>query len=385
MQVPVVINNVAQLHSVRVDMADLTIIVGPQASGKSIFLQLFKLIFDAGHINHTLRKSGLQWQGDQIGPYRELARVLREGGHPAPDLSDATDLESVLRRCDAEYHTDGLAALERVPPSSVDFTFSQAVLEHVARDEFSESIRLLMEAGLGAGKGAIFPQSGRMKQGLREALAEGIFAGTTLKLDAKGLQKRIVLDTGKSALPYMVWSAGQREFIPLLLGLYRLLPSSKASKVRDIDWVVIEEPEAGLHPRAIAAILLAVLELLDRGYRVVVSTHSPYVLDLVWGMNALADNAGRPELVLDMLGVPRSGAMTGVASRTLQKSRGVYFFERTEMGVESMDISGLDPGADALRESGWGGLTEFSGPGRCQQGEQAKNQIQESQEHFLQR
>ena len=29
---------------------------------------------------------------------------------------------------------------------------------------------------------------------------------------------------GKSGLPYLVWSAGQREFVPLLLGLYLRQP-----------------------------------------------------------------------------------------------------------------------------------------------------------------
>jgi SAM-dependent methyltransferase len=82
----------------------------------------------------------------EIESYRELAQLLRERGHRAPDLSDATDLQDVLRRCDAEYHTDGIASLRRLPPASVDFVFSQAVLEHVRRDEFEESIELLARA-----------------------------------------------------------------------------------------------------------------------------------------------------------------------------------------------------------------------------------------------
>ena len=40
----------------------------------------------------------------------------------------------------------------------------------------------------------------------------------------------------------------------------------------------------GLHPQGIAAVLLMVLELLRRGYRVVISTHSPVVLEMVWAL-----------------------------------------------------------------------------------------------------
>ena len=40
--------------------------------------------------------------------------------------------------------------------------------------------------------------------------------------------------------------------------------------------------EMGLHPRAIAVVMLMVFELMARGYRVCISTHSPQVLDAVW-------------------------------------------------------------------------------------------------------
>ena len=39
--------------------------------------------------------------------------------------------------------------------------------------------------------------------------------------------KRLNLIHGESRLPFMTWTAGQREFTPLLLGLYHLLPSRK--------------------------------------------------------------------------------------------------------------------------------------------------------------
>jgi predicted ATPase len=75
----------------------------------------------------------------------------------------------------------------------------------------------------------------------------------------------------------MVWSAGQREFVPLLLGLYWLMPSTQSSRRGTIEWVVLEEVEMGLHPRAISVLLLMVLELVTRGYRVCLSTHSPQI------------------------------------------------------------------------------------------------------------
>jgi predicted ATP-dependent endonuclease of OLD family len=59
------------------------------------------------------------------------------------------------------------------------------------------------------------------------------------------------------------------------------------SKHKDINWVIVEEPEAGLHPQAVSAVLLGVMELLVRGYKVILSTHSSHILDFVWGWKML--------------------------------------------------------------------------------------------------
>ena len=58
------IENVAQLKRAEVSFGDLTVLVGPQASGKSILLHLFKLAMDAGHINSVLKRNGMHWNGE---------------------------------------------------------------------------------------------------------------------------------------------------------------------------------------------------------------------------------------------------------------------------------------------------------------------------------
>jgi hypothetical protein len=363
----IICKHVAQMKDVDVDFGDLTVIVGPQASGKSIFLQLFKLLFDAGHINQALRKAGFHWQGDAE---KYFSLYLGEGmgnifSNDTAFMLNNTPID-IMAKTRAKKGTESVYYIPAQRVLSLRNGWPRPFTDYDSGDpfvvrHFSESIRRLMEAGLGVGKGAIFPQPGRMKKNLRDALDQGVFAGSRLTLDTQGLQKRVVLDTGKNRLPFMVWSAGQREFIPLLLGLYRLLPSSKARKVKDIDWVILEEPEAGLHPKAISAILLSVLELLARGYRIIISTHSPHILDLVWGLNVLAENRASPEKVLQLLGLSKSSAMNRVAGETMKKSRKVYFFDRTDQGVKSFDISSLDPGSIKPEESGWGGLTDFSG------------------------
>jgi hypothetical protein len=157
----------------------------------------------------------------------------------------------------------------------------------------------------------------------------------------------------------MVWSAGQREFVPLLLGFFWLLPPSVEEARRDnVKWVVIEEPEMGLHPRAISVVLLLVLELLSRGYRICVSTHSPQVLELVWALGILQKRGAKPERLLELFDVQATPGLRKIARAAMGKRAKVYFFDR-ETGT-AQDISSLNPGNADAAVAEWGGLSEFS-------------------------
>jgi len=189
-----------------------------------------------------------------------------------------------------------------------------------------------------------------------------VFSNFHLRVDKFRSQKRLVLGAGeepKESLPYMVWSAGQREFVPLLLGFYWLMPPTKVSTRDDIKWVVLEELEMGLHPRAIAVVLLLVLELVHRGYRVCLSTHSPQVLDAVWALKHLKANHADADSFLDIFEAEKTQSMQKLANTVMEKTLKVFYFNR-ETG-ETSDISELDPSAEEEGRSGWGGLSEFSG------------------------
>jgi hypothetical protein len=164
---------------------------------------------------------------------------------------------------------------------------------------------------------------------------------------------------GTTDIPYMTWSAGQREFIPLLTGLYWLLPASKMARRESLEWVVLEELEAGLHPGAISAVLLMVMELLRRDYTVCLSTHSPQVLDVVWAIRNPKAYGASPEKLLELFRAPRTPQMKEFAARILAKDLRVYYFD-AGTGT-SKDISTLDPASADDIESGWGGLAEYSG------------------------
>jgi hypothetical protein len=226
---------------------------------------------------------------------------------------------------------------------------------------FSENIRILMEKGLGESNDQIlFPQSGRFKKELRTLLTEHIFRNAAVKLDKANLRKRLVLEQGEHILPFMSWSAGQKEFMPLLLGLYWLLPSSRGSRKSAVDWVILEEPEMGLHPRAMKGVLLFCLELIHRGYKVILSTHSPQILELIWAIQEIRSLNGSASDLLSLFELSDSSAFKQLAEDVLaDKIFKSWFFKPTPEGVITQDISSLDPGSDSEDIQTWGELTSF--------------------------
>jgi len=115
----------------------------------------------------------------------------------------------------------------------------------------------------------------------------------------------------------------------------------------------------GLHPSAISTVMLLVMELLSRGYRVCLSTHSPHVLEVMWAIRVLKEHGGDGDRLLEMFDCRKSPQTRLVANQSIAKDFQVYYFDNTTR--EARDLSDLDPGASDAAEAGWGGLTAFSG------------------------
>lgn len=87
-----------------------------------------------------------------INKYRDLTRELRRRDLNPVDLDGARSINDVLDRCSSEYLTEGLESLRTIASSSVDFVFSQAVLEHVTAHQFLDTLhemrRILRPGGM---------------------------------------------------------------------------------------------------------------------------------------------------------------------------------------------------------------------------------------------
>jgi predicted ATPase len=362
--------HLGQIAEADISPGDFTVFVGPQASGKSILLQMMKLALDSSAIKDTINKHGFDWNGStreflQLYLGEGMAEVITDKTHVSID-----DKEFSLKKALKEQKK-GTESMFLIPAQRVtsilngwpkNFTGFEIRDPFVVK-QFSENLRLMLETDLGSGDVSnIFPKMGRMKKPFLDKLNESIFFNAKVELDKKTLKRRIMLNVKDNMLPYMAWSAGQREFMPLLLGLYWLMPSQKLQKRENVEYAVIEEPEMGLHPFAIQSLLLNFMELIYRGYKVIVSTHSPVVLELVWAIQIMQEMKAKEDHLFSLFEIDKKDkAIKDVFSDILKnKSFKTYFFERKEEKVRTRDISSLDPATEDPALSEWGGITSFS-------------------------
>jgi hypothetical protein len=81
--------------------------------------------------------------GADFSLYLAMADFLKQRGLDVPDLSGAKSVEDVLAACSARYEIDGLASLQAIADESIDYTFSNVVLQSVRRDQLSATLKEL--------------------------------------------------------------------------------------------------------------------------------------------------------------------------------------------------------------------------------------------------
>lgn len=358
------ISNFAQIANADISFGDLTVLVGAQGTGKSLALQWLKTAHDGRQIVTALREAGNVTGSPRVLIDAIFGAGMGQGWQSAssvrfnrrtitPDnlekIGDGREKVFFIPAHRSMLISDGWAA--PFQKLTVDTPVVARIFSQNLFDRFSSR-----------DKGPLFPLDRVLKKEYREQINKAVFHDGRVSMeDDRHHAKRLRLTYGKMQLPFMTWTAGQREFTPLLLGLYHLLPPRSVLKQPDVDWVVIEEPEMGLHPQAITVVLLLVLDLLWRGYRVVLSTHSPHVLTAMWMLRTLQAYDARWQLLCEAFDVAKSPQVQKVAIAALEKDYRVHLLAFEADGrVRSTDISELDPSADDERMAGWGGLTEFS-------------------------
>lgn len=373
------IKNFGPIKEAELDFGHLTFLIGPQASGKSLSLELLKLIIDKQHIISTLRnynyilsktdaKNVLEWYfGEGLsGLFKEETEISWIGNLFSPqDL-----LKTITKQKASEVQNESvfyvpaqriLSISDGRPKNFMEYDVSNP---YVLR-RFSETLRIFMQGGLG-NPDTIFPMKNRLKGSIKKSIKYTIFHDGKVVIDKTGEQRKMKLEIDDMRIPFMAWSAGQREFMPLLLAIYCLSgPPTQVINKRDYQWVIIEEPEMGLHPRAIQSVLLEIIELVQSGYRVVVSTHSVTFLEFVWAfknMQLLSDEKFKAAMC-EMFDIRTNTTAANLFDHLKEKTIKTFYSAKqlSENGVTFEDISSLDAFSEDINISEWGGLSSFAG------------------------
>lgn len=373
-----VIQNFGPIKGAQIKFGDLTILIGTQASGKSLSLELFKLLIDKQHIISTLRnynyilsktdaKNILEcYFGEGLsGLFKENTQVSW-GGIP---FSPQDLLKTIAKQKAFEMQKEAVfyVPAQRIfsiadgrPKNFMEFDISTP---YVLR-RFSETLRLFMQGGLG-NPNVLFPLRNRLKGGVKNSINHTIFHDAKVVMDTTGEQRKMKLEVDNLKIPFMAWSAGQKEFMPLLLAIYCLSgPPTQVVNKEDYQWVIIEEPEMGLHPRAIQSVLLEIIELMQSGYKVIISTHSTTFLEFVWAFNQIQSLGEElfKKALCELFDIRVNTSAAGLFDGLQKKSIKVHYAApKKDKGVVFTDISTLDAFSDDVDISEWGGLSSFAG------------------------
>jgi energy-coupling factor transporter ATP-binding protein EcfA2 len=372
------IKSLGPIKEANIKFGDLTLFVGPQASGKSILLQMVKLVMDRHNIPSILKQNNYEW-GKKTDVF--LDSFFGESMSAIWNADTSIEFDGQKYKQSSFLPKQGITDSSRseklfyIPAQRV-VTMNQGwprnfgsfdIGDPFVLKQFSETVRVLMEKETingGSKHSKVFPKPNRIKEPLRRILDEAIFHGASVESDNSSLKRRFILEVGNSKLPFMTWSAGQKEFMPLLLSLYYLMPSAKVKLKDDIQAVIIEEPEMGLHPKAIQALMVVFLELIARGYKIIISTHSPVLLELLWAMNYIKNCKGTSADLFELFSQKNNSSNAAIKSTfdtvIKEKTFATYYFNQANDGVTIKDISTLDAGNDDNAISNWGGLTDFA-------------------------
>lgn len=86
----------------------------------------------------------------------------------------------------------------------------------------------------------------------------------------------------------------------------------------------------GLHPQAIKSVILQVIDLISRDYKVIISTHSPVLLEFAWAYNLLKKSNVNDNALFELFDLKRRH-LQKLFENFLSKRKSIHiiFLEKT--------------------------------------------------------
>jgi len=380
MEERLIIHNFGPIQEADVRVRDLTIFVGPQATGKSLAAQALYFLANIGDLLSPNAKKPLEdalsalewwfgnapsvyagpgtllcWDPIGVGPVQGRMHEIR-WDYEGPSISEALEQrvqeawQTETWRASSEmrvYIPAGRALYSFLPPYSL-FARSLDQLQwpgYIRKfyETLGRAVRQLWEKQEVA-LSEISPEKAPFLQQRIDSIIKG---------QIRYGPDAILLETNQKRLRPATIAAGQMEIWPFwaiveagLKSSSTFPPSSPITFSPPFTQVYFEEPESHLHPGAQRSVMEIVAALVQQGVRFLLTTHSPYILYAV--NNFLMANkvqaAGRPL----PQGVPPEVTLRPeqVAAYRFSSDGKVYDIMDAEVGL--IDEDELDQAADEL-------------------------------------
>lgn len=353
-----VVENLGPIAKADVTFGDFTILTGPQASGKTLFLESFTLQRNMKFIAYDFVKSNNIGRIDDFLDYyygENMHNIINDNTIFAFNNQNTTkkqlftEIEYCIQSCISEpfpFKFDTILPNVFYIPAHRSLAVSEGRIK--ISDDFINSPYSLVK----------FSQilQDYVKKNQTEILKDKIknydfFNAVQINMRRNAGSPRLEMTIDEQTVPYMAWSTGQRELAPLLMSVDYL------EKYTQKTYAIIEEPELGLHPRAIIEFMFTVLKLMKSGVKVIISTHSSTPLDFVWAINHLKEKQADISNIADMFDFKIKDK--SVFDNLAEKEIKVYYFspDKKTRKVFSKDISSLDVYSEDEDISNWGGMS----------------------------
>jgi len=123
---------------------------------------------------------------------------------------------------------------------------------------------------------------------LAEFLETEILRGN-VDFDTSGLQKELLFQANENTkLEIPIASSMIKELTPLVLYLRYLAEPN--------DWIIFDEPEMNLHPAVQVELAEFLAMLVNAGLHVLITTHSPYIVDHLANLMQAAKHVNREDI-----------------------------------------------------------------------------------------
>lgn len=338
------LQNFGPVNQIDLELDDLTVLIGPQATGKTKILELLKMLLDSEKITHTLSNYGYTWSNFSL--FQEL--YFGEGTKQLIQNKTKIQLDkesfstrnlenrfsyikqsktSIINSEPSVFYIPAQRAITVETGWSKNFQSYETTYPYIMK-EFSENLRRFLD--------------GYYNEIASDYDSYIVFSKDILK-DEESTIRSFLNQKIREIISTHIYRGSDLIFEK----------SSSQKKILKLDM--------GLHPEALFASFILILSLLSRGYKVILTTHSIYILEIVWALQEI-QNKKKFESISELLklsSLPKNiEAM--LESSIKKKIFRTYYLKPDSSGSISIPISldNFDSEKEDIR--GWGGLMQFS-------------------------